>query len=243
VEEDAVRRALELARRAGCRLYVVHVSTAGAIAAIAAARDAGQAVFAETCPQYLLLDEAVYGRPFDESAPCVMSPPLRAPAHRDALRAAVRRGDVDVLATDHCAFTRRQKALGRDDFTRIPGGVAGVAWRLALTHTQCVVDGGMKPADWVRLVSRRPAEIFGHFPRNGTLAPGADADLVLWRPDARWTITGASHCGGGDHTVYEGLEVSGRSELVLLRGRPMAPADNGTPFDEGRFIGWRKEPR
>lgn len=222
VEENAVRRALVLARAAGCRLYVVHVSTAGGIAAIAAARAAGQEVFAETCPQYLWLDESVYAAPFEQAAPFVMSPPLRAPAHRDALRAAVLRGDVDVIATDHCAFTRAQKARGRDDFTRIPGGVAGVAHRLALTYTRCVVEGGLAPDAWVRLVCRRPAEIFGLLPRKGSLAPGVDADLVLWDPAAPGVIANEGSQDGSDHTIYEGRRVQGRAERVWLRGLPVA---------------------
>ncbi len=221
VEESAVRRALGFARDAGCRLYVVHVSTAGAIAAIAAARDAGQSVYAETCPQYLWLDESVYDAPFDQSAPYVMSPPLRAPVHRDALRAAIARGDFDVIATDHCAFTRAQKAVGGDDFTRIPGGVGGVEQRLALSYTTCVSEGALPPAAWVRLVAQRPAEIFGLWPRKGTLAAGADADVVLWDPDASWTITADTAHGRGDHSIYEGRAVRGRAERVWLRGRSL----------------------
>ncbi len=234
VEEAAVRRALVLAREAGCRLYVVHVSTAGGLAAIAAARDAGQAVFAETCPQYLWLDESAYDAPLDQAACCVMSPPLRAPAHREALRAAVRRGDVDVLATDHCAFTRAQKSFSRDDFTCIPGGAAGVEQRLALTYTACVVQGGLSPAAWVRLVAQRPAEIFGLAPRKGRLAAGADADLVLWHADREWTITAGDAHGRSDHLLYEGLRVRGqvdrawsRGELVAVAGRIVAPDGRG----------------
>ncbi len=219
VEEHAVQRALGLARDAGCRLYVVHVSTAGAIAAIAAARAAGQEVFAETCPQYLCLDESVYDAPGDQSALFVMSPPLRAPAHREALRSAVRHGDVDVIATDHCAFTRAQKNLNARNFTCIPGGVSGVEQRLALAYTACVVEDGLSPAAWIRLVAQRPAEIFGLAPRKGRLAAGADADLVLWDPDRAWTITAADAHGRSDHTIYEGMRVHGRVERVWSGGQ------------------------
>lgn len=218
-EVDAVVRALDLAARAGCRPYVVHASTGGAVAAIRAARTRGQMVRAETCPQYLLLDEDAYQRPVAEAALFVMSPPLRSPAERDALRAAVWRGDLDVVATDHCAFDRRQKERERGDFTRIPGGASGVEHRLALLYTLGVVPGALTPSAWVRLVSAQPARIFGLYPRKGSLAPGADADLVLWDPTAAGVIRAAADHEVCDHSVYEGLAVRGRAARVWLRGR------------------------
>jgi len=234
-EVDAVVRALDLAARAGCRPYVVHVSTGGAVVAIRAARARGQTVLAETCPQYLVLDENAYRRPFAEAAAFVMSPPLRAPAERDALRTAVWRGDLDVVATDHCAFDRRQKDRGRGDFTRIPGGASGVEHRLALLYTLGVVPGALTPSAWVRLVSAQPARIFGLYPRKGSLAPGADADLVLWDPAVTRVIHAAEDHEVCDHSVYEGLAVRGRAERVWLRGTEvvrqgeiLAPTDGGT---------------
>jgi dihydropyrimidinase len=233
VEEVAVRRALGIVRRTGCRLYVVHVSTAGAIAAITAARAAGQNVFAETCPQYLCLDERAYDGSFDRSANYVMSPPLRARAHCDALRTAVARGEFDVFATDHCAFTEAQKVSVRGDFTRIPGGVAGVEQRLAVTYKICVVEEGMPPSQWVRLITCRAAEIFGLNSRKGSLAVGADADLVLWDPDHEWTITAAAAHSHSGHSIFEGVTVRGQVDRVWSRGALTVADDRVIPA-EGR---------
>ncbi len=232
VETAAVVRALDLAARTGCRPYVVHVSAASSLAAITAARARGQTVLSETCPQYLMLDAARYEASFADAAAAVMSPPLRTPAHGTALREALPRGDFDVLATDHCAFARAQKDLGRLDFTRIPGGAAGVEHRLALSHTL-----GLAPTDWVRLVAQRPAEIFGLYPRKGSLEPGADADLVLWDPAAEWTITSAADHHPGDHSIWEGFPVKGRAEKVWLRGTMVVDGAEVTARDgEGRFL-------
>jgi dihydropyrimidinase len=232
LEIDAVARALRLAARTGCRPYVVHVSTAGALAAVAAARAHGQTVLAETCPQYLLLDESRYEAPFVEAAACVMSPPLRSRDNPRALREALERGDVDVVATDHCAFTRAQKNLGRDDFTRIPGGAAGVEHRLALLGTL-----GLAPAAWVGLVARRPAEIFGLYPRKGSLEPGADADLVLWDPAVEWTVSSADDHHPGDHSIWEGHAARGRAETVWSRGElVVGGGEVQAAVGRGRFL-------
>lgn len=221
VEAAAVRSAVAMAHRTGCRLYVVHVSTGGSLDAIRRGRDAGTTVLVETCPHYLYFDASVYDRPFAEAAPFVLSPPLRPCADRDRLRAAVVAGEIDTVASDHCAFTRAQKDLGRDDFTRIPGGAAGVEHRLALLHTLATGDLALPAERWVDLIARRPAEVFGLAPRKGTLAPGADADLVLWDPQATCTVVPLPPY---DHTIYDGLTVRGRAERVWLRGVPISTA-------------------
>jgi dihydropyrimidinase len=227
-EETAVVHALALAAQTECRPYLVHLSTAGAIGAVKTARARGRTVYAETCPQYLLLDESLYAGDFAAAAPYVMSPPLRSFAHRGALRAALADGVIDVVATDHCAFNLAgQKELGRDDFTRIPGGAAGVEQRLTLLYTLGVATGLLAPAAWVRLVSTRPAQIFGLYPRKGSLAAGADADLVLWDPAATWTIRARDAHGRSDHSIYEGRPVRGRPVRVWSRGE--------TVFADGRL--------
>jgi len=219
VEAAAVTRALELAARAGCRPYVVHVSCRESVAVIEAARARGQEVLAETCPQYLWLDDTVYDGDFASAARAVISPPLRSDEQLTALGVAVTTGAFDTLATDHCAFTDEQKARGRDDFTRIPGGAAGVQHRLSLTHTLLVASRLMTPSAWVRLVSQRAAEIFGLFPRKGSLDVGADADLVLWDPRWQGVIRGEDDLHPGSVSVFEGAEVWGRAERVWRRGR------------------------
>ncbi len=237
-EARAIARVLAAAATAGCRLYVVHVSTGDGIAAIGSSRAAGQVVYAETCPQYLLLDECVYEGPFDVAAPFVMSPPLRGAADRAALAGAVADGQFDVVATDHCAFTHAQKARGRDDFTRIPGGVAGVEHRLALAYTALVATNCLAATDWVHLVSRRPAEIFGLHPRKGSLEPAADADLVLWDPSFAGTIRASESHSRCDHSIYEGMAIRGRPERVWSRGEEVVR--NGSvsaTTGRGRYLG------
>ncbi|HPF70120.1 MAG TPA: dihydropyrimidinase [Candidatus Krumholzibacteria bacterium] len=234
-EGTAVRTAMALAGRTGARPYVVHISTGAAMAAIAAARADGRTVYAETCPQYLLLDEGAYRCPFEHAAAAVMSPPLRPACQADALRGLLGRGAFDVVATDHCAFNLAgQKDRGRDDFTRIPGGAPGVQERLALLWTLGVATGLITPADWVRLTAENPARIFGLWPRKGSLQPGADADLVLWDPFAERIITQATARSRADHSLWEGrrtvgapVKVWSRGELVLDGERLDAPAGRG----------------
>jgi len=240
-EEVAVRHALEMAARTGCRPYIVHVSAAGSLAALAAAKSKGLKCFAETCPQYLLLEDSVYTGSFEQAAAHVMSPPLRPAAHRDQLVAALARGEFDVVATDHCSFDLAgQKDRVRDDFTRIPGGAAGVEHRLALLYTLVADHDHLDVVDWVRLACETPARIFGLWPRKGSLEPGADADLVLWDPDARAAISAATDHHRCDHSVFEGREVLGQPVQVWSRGELVV--DGGTVLaapGRGRFVGDR----
>ncbi len=234
-EGAAVRSAMVLADRTGCRPYVVHISTGAAMAAIAAARDDGRTVYAETSPQYLLLNDTVYLGEFARAAAAVMSPPLRSACQGDALRGLLARGAFDVVATDHCAFNLAgQKERGRDDFTRIPGGAPGVEERLALLWTLGVDTGLIDAPAWVRMTAENPARIFGLWPRKGSLRPGADADLVLWDPRARRTIGAATAHSRADHSLWEGRETVGapvkvwsRGELVVDGGRVEAAAGRG----------------
>ena len=212
LEEASVRHALKLAARAGCRVYIVHASTAGAVEAVAWARDAGQDALVETCPQYLLLDDSKYRGDPVEAAACVMSPPLRPAGHGAALRRAVSQGMIDTVGTDHCSFTRAQKAAA-EDFTRIPNGAAGVQHRLGLLAAAVPELG---PRDWVRLVSRGPADLFLPEMRKGRLQAGYDADLVLWTPDiSSFIIDDDAHrC---DHSIYRGQQTAGSVRNVWQR--------------------------
>jgi dihydropyrimidinase len=219
VEGDAVRRALLMARLAGVPLYVVHVSTRQGIEAVGAARQAGQTAIAETCPQYLLLDESRYQGDPDAAAAFVMSPPLRAGEHQAALWEALATGNVQTLATDHCPFAREQKIkFAASDFTKIPNGAGGIEFRLALLYTFGVRPGKISLARFVDLVSTRPAKIFGLFPRKGTIRPGSDADLVVWDPQKQSTIAAARQVQRCDHTIYEGFQLHGGPRLVFRRG-------------------------
>ncbi|MCP4573621.1 MAG: dihydropyrimidinase [bacterium] len=239
MEEDSVRHALDMARRTGCRPYVVHISAAGSVAAVTEAKFVGLTCYAETCPQYLMLEDSVYSGSFLEGAAHIMSPPLRPEMHRARLVEALARGEFDVVATDHCSFDLHgQKDRIRDDFTRIPGGAAGVEHRLSLLHTIVAQTGALGPTDWVRMACEMPARIFGLWPRKGSLQPGADADLVLWDPAARRTIRAADDHHRCDHSIFEGRQVVGRPAQVWSRGELVV--DDGIVLaapGRGRFVG------
>lgn len=232
VEIEAVRRMIAIAELAACPLYVVHVSTAGAMAAIVAARAAGQSLFAETCPQYLLLDESRYEKGGIEGAAFVLSPPLRPVGNGPLLWGHLARGDIDVVATDHCSFTLAQKAVGLDDFRLIPNGLPGVEHRLSLLYSEGVVRGRLSTERFVESCCTVPARLFGLYPRKGLLSPGSDGDVVVFDPRKEWTIRASTQRQKVDSTPYEGLGVKGRVESVYLRGRQVVGGGSlldGTP--------------
>jgi dihydropyrimidinase len=227
VEGDAVERALLMARLAGVPLYVVHVSTRQGIAAVDAARRRGQGAIAETCMQYLLLDEERYQGETDAAALHVLSPPLRQREHQAVLWEALASGLAQTIGSDHCPFNAAEKKrFAGEDFTRIPGGVGGVEYRLPLLYTFGVRPGRISLPRFVDLVATRPAKIFGLYPRKGAIRVGSDADLVVWDPEKKWLVTAANQRQRCDHTVYEGLELCGAPRLVFSRGEAV--------FAEGR---------
>ncbi len=220
LEAEAIHRLLALARVAGSPVAVAHLSCAEGLAEVRAARARGQSVWVETCPHYLILDEAEYRRPGFEGAKFVLSPPLRTGADRAALWAALAAGEVNGVATDHCPFYyATQKSLGRDDFSRIPGGTAGIETRLALLYHFGVRAGRITAERWVEACCTEPARRFGLAPHKGTLAVGADADVVIWDPTRRTTLSYTTLHQNVDYTPYEGLEVDGGPIAVLSRGR------------------------
>ncbi|MGE5342984.1 MAG: dihydropyrimidinase [Candidatus Omnitrophota bacterium] len=227
VEGEAVQRAIMMARAAGCSLYIVHVSTQDAVLEIERARGRGLPVYAETCPHYLLLDEAEYRRPGFEGAAYVVSPPLRSQKHRDALWDAVGSGVIQVVSTDHCPFNMKgQKDRGIHDFTQIPNGAAGVQHRLELLYRYGVLENKISLRRFVELTSEQPARIFKLYPQKGTLAPGADADIVVWDPEIRDTISARTHLHRCDTSIYEGFSVKGKARDVILRGKEFLKKDN-----------------
>jgi dihydropyrimidinase len=236
LEGEATNRAIALAGLAGAPLYIAHLSAAQALEAVHAARDHGQRVYAETCPQYLYRSDDDLRRPGIEGAKYVCSPPLREPWHAGELWQGLQRGDLDVVATDHCPFTLAQKQQGGGDFTKIPNGLPGVEDRLTLVY-QAVADGRLPLSRWVDVVATAPAKLFGLYPGKGTLAPGSDADLVVFDPDARRTISAAGHHMNVDYSCYEGTPVHGRPEVVMQRGRVLVRDGTfrGTPGG-GRFL-------
>ncbi|NUU24226.1 MAG: amidohydrolase family protein, partial [Streptomycetaceae bacterium] len=224
LEADATHRAIQLARVAGSPLYVVHVSAAEAVAELTAARDLGLNVFGETCPQYLFLSTDDLARPDFEGAKYVCSTPLRPVEHQAALWRGLRSNDLSVISTDHCPFCFvGQKDLGRGDFSKIPNGLPGVENRMDLLH-QAVLDGHISRRRWIELACATPARMFGLYPRKGTIAPGADADLVVYDPRAGQTVSAATHHMNVDYSAYEGRRLTGRAETVVSRGTVVVDA-------------------
>lgn len=229
LEAEATHRAIQLARVAGAPLYVVHVSAEQAVAELAAARDLDLPVFGETCPQYLFLSADNLAEPDFEGAKYVCSTPLRPREHQAALWRALRTGDLQVVSTDHCPFCfAGQKELGRGDFSQIPNGLPGVEHRMDLLH-QAVVEGRLTRRRWIDVACAAPARMFGLYPRKGTLAPGADADVVVYDPDAEQTLSAATHHMNVDYSAYEGRRLTGRVETVLSRGVRVV--------DRGAYVG------
>jgi dihydropyrimidinase len=222
LEGEATHRVIALAEVArDCPLYLVHLSASQALEAVAKARDAGRNVFAETCPQYLYLTlEDQLGAPGFEGAKWVASPPLRSKheSHQRDLWTGLRSNDLAVVATDHCPFCMKdQKELGIGDFRKIPNGMGTVEHRMDLVY-QGVVDGRLSLERWVETCSTTPARMFGLYPKKGVIAPGSDADLVVYDPAKRSTISVATHHMAMDHSSWEGFEVSGGVDTVLSRG-------------------------
>ncbi|MFD8100845.1 dihydropyrimidinase [Nocardia fluminea] len=241
MEEEATHRAIMLAQLTGAPLYVVHVSAKQAMAQIVTARDNGQNVFAETCPQYLYLSlEEQLGAPGFEGAKWVCSTPLRSRAegHQDELWRFIRTGDVTAVSTDHCPFCMKdQKELGVGDFSKIPNGIGGVEHRMDLLF-QGVKDGRISLERWVEVCCTTPARMFGMYPRKGVISPGADADVVIYDPNGHTSIgLGKTHHMNMDHSAWEGFEIDGHVDTVLSRGRVIV--DDGAYHGRaghGRFI-------
>ena len=220
MEGEATSRAIALARLADVAVYIVHLSAREALDAVRAARDDGAPAFAETCPQYLYLSLEDLRRPGFEGAKYVCSPPLRPQLpHREELWKGLIQDDLQLVATDHCPFDyKEQKELGRGDFSKIPNGLPGVEDRFTLIYHGGVNAGRISINRFVELVATAPARMFGLFPRKGTLAPGSDADIVVFNPEIERTISAKTHHMHVDYSCYEGMKVKGLPEVVMQRG-------------------------
>ena len=244
LEGEATHRAIVLAKVAGnVPLYIVHMSAAEALDEVAEARHHGQNVFGETCPQYLYLTlEGTLDRPGFEGAKYVCSPPIRSihdhRNHRADLWKGLRMNELAVVATDHCPFCMKdQKELGLGNFSKIPNGLGGIEHRLELIY-QGVVAGQLSLERWVDTCCTTPARLFGMFPKKGIIAPGSDADVVVWDPKGRTEIgVGKKHHMNMDYSVYEGMVIDGKIDLVMSRGTVLIENDqyHGRP-GHGRFV-------
>jgi dihydropyrimidinase len=241
LEAEATSRAIWLASvAADCPLYIVHLSASKALEQVAAARDAGRNVFAETCPQYLYLTlEDQLGAPGFEGAKWVCSTPLRSKheSHRADLWKGLRSNDLSVVSTDHCPFCMKdQKEMGIGDFAKIPNGIGGVEHRVDLLY-QGVVDGKLSLARWVETIATTPARMFGLYPRKGIIAPGSDADVVIYDPNGQTRIGVATHHMNMDYSAWEGWEIAGKVDTVISRGEVISANGEYTGrAGRGRFL-------
>jgi dihydropyrimidinase len=237
LEAGAVKKAVELAYQAGCQLYIVHVSAKESLKHIEKAQSGGQMVFAETCPQYLLLDDSRYNEEFRMAAPYIISPPLRGKADNDALWDAISKGTITSIGSDHCPFNQSQKEPGLNDFRKIPNGAGGVEHRLALLYTFGVLKNLITMNQLVDLFSTQPAKIFGLYPHKGDIIPEADADLVIWNPESENTISFKTHHQRCDNNIYEGIKIRGNA-LYVIAGGKIVIEDNklSDPEIRGRFL-------
>ncbi len=225
-EEQAICGVLETARRVGVPIYFVHVSSGQGARRIAEAQKAGQKVLGETCPHYLLLDDSLYAR--KDPRPYIMTPPLRPKGNQDLLWQSIIDGTLQVVATDHCAYTLEQKALGKDCFTTIPG-IPGSETMLPLLYNYGVNGDRFDPCYLAHLLSTNPAKIFGLYPRKGSIKPGSDADLVIFDPGKRVVLDGRKLHSASKYTPFDGKEVKGYPETTILRGNLI--------YHNGEFIG------
>jgi len=218
-EAEAVHRSIALAEIAGVPIYIVHLSSEDALNQVREARDRGLPAFAETCPQYLLLSIDDMNVPGFESAKYVFTPPLREKQNLPKLWDGLKSDNLQVVSTDHCPFCfEDQKALGKDDFTKIPNGGPGIENRLQLLHHHGVNAGKITLNRFVEIVSTAPARIFGMYPKKGAIAPGGDADIVVWDPKAEHLISAKTHHMRVDYSMFEGFHVQGNARQVFSRG-------------------------
>src|SRR3954447_20667889 len=230
-EAEATHRAIALAEMADVPIYIVHLSAAEALEMVTEARDRGLPAFAETCPQYLFLSYDNYEESDFGGSKYVMSPPLRDRAKQDQLWRGLAFNDLQCISTDHCPFCMKEKRLGENDFSKIPNGAPGVETRMSLVY-----DGGVRPGRislnrFVELTSTSPARIFGLFPRKGTIAPGSDADIVIFDPHRTITLAAKTLHMNCDYNPYEGRQVTGATDTVLSRGALV--------IENGVFVGRR----
>jgi dihydropyrimidinase len=229
-EAEAVHRAVAMSEISGAPVYIVHLSSEEALNEVRAARDRGVPIFAETCPQYLLLSIDDLDRPDFEGAKYVFTPPLREKHHQPKLWDGLKHDHLQVVSTDHCPFCfEDQKILGKDDFTKIPNGGPGVENRLHLLFHHGVNQGKISLNRFVEIVSTTPAKLFGLYPRKGELAAGSDADIVVWDPNEEHTISAKTHHMRVDYSMFEGFRVKGVARQVLSRGEVVV--------DQGSFLG------
>lgn len=235
-EALAVKKAIKLAKKANCPLYIVHVSSRKSLKYIRKAQDRNQMVFAETCPQYLLLDDSKYTGDFYQVAPYIMSPPLRTYKDNKALWNALDKSIISTVGTDHCPFMMKQKENGINDFRKIPNGAGGVEHRMALLYTYGVLAKKISLRQFVNITSTNAAKIFGLYPAKGEIAKGSDADLIIWNPDKENVISAHIHHQNCDNNIYEGIKVKGEAQYVIQNGKIAISNGKLVKKDTGKYL-------
>lgn len=241
VEAEAISRLLKIAGLVDTPVIVVHLSSGAGYQEIKYARERGQEVIAETCPQYLLLNEEVYRLPDFKGSKYVIAPTIKKETDSTRLWNALRKDHIQTVCTDHCSFTMAQKEAGREDFTKIPCGMPGVEWRPALIYSFGVGEHCLTLEQMCRILSENPAKLYGVYPKKGAIAPGSDADVVVWEPDEEWVISAADQAAKVDYCPFEGTRVKGKAGLVLVKGelaaragRPVSEEKRGSYVPRGR---------
>lgn len=235
-EAEAVGRILKIADYVGVPVMIVHLSTKMGYEEISRARETGQAVYAETCPQYLVLDDEKYHLSPEESRKYVLAPPLRKKADQDTLWKALQEGKIQTVSTDHCSFTTEQKAMGITDFSKIPCGMPGVQDRPALMYTYGVKAGKLSLEQMCTLLSENPAKLYGMYPQKGCIQRGSDADIVVWDPEAEGIFTCRGQQSLADYDPFEGMKKAGNAEAVYLRGECVAKDGEIVKEHAGQFV-------
>lgn len=235
-EAEAVRRFLTIAKAADAPCIVVHLSTAEGYQEVIRARKKGVKVYAETCPQYLLLDDSVYSAPFDKSSKYICSPPLRKSEDNRALWEALKHNQLNTISTDHCSFTLEQKRAGKDDFTKIPNGMPGVETRAVLMYTYGVKKRRISLQQMCAYLSENPARLYGMYPKKGAVKAGSDADIVIFDPKQSGVISAAKGHSACGYDPYEGVKTVGRIDKVFLRGRLVYSGGEVVLEHSGRYI-------
>jgi len=235
-ESDAVKKAIEMAKKANCTIYIVHTSCEESIKHIKEAQKAGQPVYSETCPQYLLLNDSKYVGDFNDTCKYVMSPPLRKKEDQNVLWESINKGVVKTVGTDHCPFSLGQKEQGINDFRMIPNGAGGVEHRMTLLFSYGVLQNRINYNQFVDITSTQAAKIFGLYPQKGEIDTGSDADIVIWNPKIENTISVENHHQNCDLEIYEGAKTVGAPEIVILNGDVIVEKGKLVSEKKGKFL-------
>ncbi|MDY4834227.1 MAG: dihydropyrimidinase [Frisingicoccus sp.] len=235
-EAEAVNRILNIARCVDTPVIIVHLSSEEGYKEVVRAREAGQTVYVETCPQYLVMDESFYELKDNEGKKYMIAPPLRKVSDQDVLWEALKTDKIQTIATDHCSFTTAQKDMGKDDFSKTPCGMPGAEERPALVFHFGVNEERIRMEQMCRFLAENPAKLYHLYPKKGVIAPGSDADIVVWNAETNWSLSAATQQSASDYCPLEGLQLKGRAERVYLRG--MLAAQNGEIIEEykGKYL-------